>query len=220
MKPLNQVLNRILCGDCRTVLQELPRASVDLVVTDPPYLAHYHARDGRSFRNDNPRDAAWLFRAMQEIYRVLKDDRFFVCFFGFHQVDRFLAAWRRAGFRTLEQLVWVKDYPSSVGIVGRWHEAAYVLAKGRPPRPEVVLKSVLEWQYTGNELHPSQKPMLAMLLLILAYSRAGDVVLDPFAGSGTTAVAAYRAGRQYIGIELDPTYARIAEERLRTVGRE
>jgi len=202
MKTLDGFLNRILCGDCRNILHEMPERSVDLVVTDPPYLVNYVSRDKRRYANDNPHDAAWLLPTMQEIYRVLKDDRYFVCFFGFHKVDRFLAAWRQAGFRTLEQLVWAKDYPSSVGTVSRWHEAAYVLAKGRPPRPEVVLKSVLEWQYTGNELHPSQKPLLALLPLILAYSRAGDVVLDPFAGSGTTAVAASRAGRQYIGIEL------------------
>ena len=62
--------------------------------------------------------------------------------------------------------------------------------------------------------------MLAILPLILAYSRAGDIVLDPFAGSGTTAVAAYLAGRQHIGIELDPTYARIAAERLKNTRRE
>jgi adenine-specific DNA-methyltransferase len=220
MKTINQFTNRILCGDCRKVLKELPARSVDLVVTDPPYLVNYVSRDKRRFVNDNPRDVSWLFPAMQEIYRVLKDDRYFVCFYGFHKVDQFLAAWRTAGFRTLEQLVWAKDYPSSVRAVSRWHEAAYVLAKGRPPRPEVVLKSVLEWQYTGNELHPSQKPVLAILPLILAYSRAGDIVLDPFAGLGTTAVAAYLAGRRYIGIELDPTYARIAHERLKTIRRE
>ncbi len=78
----------------------------------------------------------------------------------------------------------------------------------------MVLPSVLEWQYTGNTLHPSQKPLLAVLPLILAYSGKGDIVLDPFAGSGTIPVAAFLSGRQYIGIEVDPTYARIAKERL------
>jgi modification methylase len=62
--------------------------------------------------------------------------------------------------------------------------------------------------------------VLAILPLILACSRAGDIVLDPFAGSGTTAVAAHMTGRRYIGIELDPTYARIASERLKTIRRE
>ncbi|MBI3303256.1 MAG: DNA methylase [Deltaproteobacteria bacterium] len=178
------------------------------------------SRDGRGYANDNPRDASWLYPSIQEISRVLKDDSFFVCFYGWHTVDQFLSTWRKAGFWTLEQLVWEKEYPSSTGIVSRYHEAAYVLAKGKPPRPELILKSVLEWQYTGNTLHPSQKPLLAILLLILAYSRKGDIVLDPFVGSGTTAVAAHLAGRRYIGIELDPVYARIAEERLKESGRE
>lgn len=220
MKTIREFTSRVLCGDCREVMREMPSGSVDLVVTDPPYLVNYVSRDQRRFANDNPRDASWLPATTQEIYRVLKDDSFFVCFYGWHTVDQFLAAWRNAGFRTLEQLVWVKDYPSSVGTVSRYHEAAYVLAKGRPPRPQLVLKSVLEWQYTGNTLHPSQKPLLAVLPLILAYSQKGEIVLDPFTGSGTIPVAAQLAERQYIGIELDPTYARIAEERLQKNRRE
>jgi adenine-specific DNA-methyltransferase len=77
------------------------------------------------------------------------------------------------------------------------------------------LPDVLEWRYTGNELHPSQKPVMAILPLVMAYSEKGDIVLDPFAGSGTTAVAAQALGRRYIGIELDPVYAAKANERLR-----
>jgi site-specific DNA-methyltransferase (adenine-specific) len=84
----------------------------------------------------------------------------------------------------------------------------------------MVLKSVLEWKYTGNKLHPSQKPLTAILPLILVYSHKGDLILDPFAGSGTTAVAAYLLERRYIGIELDPGYARRAEERLQQMRRE
>src|SRR5262249_40246309 len=108
-KPIEHFLNAIHCGDCREVMQAMPTGSVDLVVTDPPYLVNYVSRDRRRFTNDNPREASWLFPTMREIYRVLKEDSFCVCFYGWHQVDRFMAAWRSAGFRTLEQIVWVKD---------------------------------------------------------------------------------------------------------------
>jgi site-specific DNA-methyltransferase (adenine-specific) len=77
----------------------------------------------------------------------------------------------------------------------------------------------LEWQYTGNTLHPTQKPVMAMLPLILAFSRMRDIVLDPFVGSGTTAVAAKALGRRYIGIEIDPTIARQADERVKQSGK-
>lgn len=212
MKNIAEFENQIICGDCVEVMKEIPSESVDLVVTDPPYLAGYRSRDGRECVNDD--NDAWLIPAFAEVYRVLKDDTFCVCFYGWHKVDRFLHAWREAGFRTLEQLIWEKDYPSSVGMVQRFHEAAYLLAKGRPPRPQIILRSILEWRYTGDELHPTQKPVIAILPLIMAYSRKGDIVLDPFAGSGTTAVAAHQLGRCYIGIEISNKYARIAEARL------
>jgi adenine-specific DNA-methyltransferase len=78
---------------------------------------------------------------------------------------------------------------------------------------------VLEWHYTGNGLHPTQKPVMAMVPLILAFSRMRDIVLDPFVGSGTTAVAAKQLGRRYIGIEIDPTYAQQADERVKQAGK-
>ena len=78
----------------------------------------------------------------------------------------------------------------------------------------LLLPSVLEWRYTGNTLHPTQKPVGALMPLVMAFSQIGDVILDPFAGSGSTAVAAAMLGRQYIAIELNEEYARIARSRL------
>jgi adenine-specific DNA-methyltransferase len=215
MRSIDAFVNRIITGECLAVMQEMPDASVDCVVTDPPYLANYTSRDGRGFRNDNPNDTSWLGPTYREIFRVLKPDRFCVSFYGFPKAEAFLAAWRQAGFDPIGHLVWVKPYASSEKFVRYFHEQAYLLAKGRPRKPRLRLPDVLEWRYTGNELHPSQKPVMAILPLIMAYSEKGDIVLDPFAGSGTTAVAAQELGRRYIGIELDPVYAANANERLR-----
>src|SRR5436309_167038 len=110
--------------------------------------------------------------------------------------------------------LWRKRYPSSTGFVRRYHEQAYLLAKGTPRRPHMLLPSVLEWRYTGNTLHPTQKPVGALMPLVMAFSQIGDVILDPFAGSGSTAVAAAMLGRRYIAIELNEEYARIARSRL------
>jgi adenine-specific DNA-methyltransferase len=214
MSVLNPFLNRVVTGDCLRVLAQLPADSVDLVLTDPPYLVRYHSRDGREVPNDDT--DAWLAPAFAEMYRVLRRDRFCISFCGFTQAERFLGAWKAAGFRVLEHLVWRKRYPSSTGFVRRYHEQAYVLAKGTPRRPHMLLPSVLEWRYTGNMLHPTQKPVGALLPLVMTFSQVGDVVLDPFAGSGSTAVAAAMLGRQYIAIELSEQYARLAGDRLRS----
>jgi adenine-specific DNA-methyltransferase len=204
--------NRIIAGDCVRVMREMPAESVDLVVTDPPYLARYKSRDGRTLAGDSTDE--WLLPSFEQLYRVLKPDRFCVSFYGWPKADRFLRAWRRAGFRPVGHFVWVKDYHSNERFVRYAHESAYLLAKGEPSKPAVALRDVLEWQYTGDELHPTQKPVMAILPLIMAYSAVGDIVLDPFAGSGTTAVAAQALGRRFIGIELEPMYAQVATERV------
>lgn len=74
--------------------------------------------------------------------------------------------------------------------------------------------SVPYWSMAENTAHPTQKPEKLIAKLILASSNADDLVLDPFAGSGTTAVVAKKLGRKYIGIEQNPTYCAWAEYRL------
>ena len=111
-------------------------------------------------------------------------------------------------------LVFSKSYASRCGYTQARHECAYLLAKGHPDKPQRPLPDVLPWRYTGNRLHPTQKPLEAIRPLIEAYSQPGDIVLDPFAGSGTTAAAARQLHRSFIGIELDPTYFRNAAQRL------
>jgi len=71
-------------------------------------------------------------------------------------------AWRSAGFRVLEHLVFVKPYDSSQRYVRRRHEQAYVLAKGFPPVPDIPPADVMDWHYSGSELHPTQKPVMLM----------------------------------------------------------
>jgi site-specific DNA-methyltransferase (adenine-specific) len=213
MLPTNQIVQ----GDCVEVLKSLPDSTVDLVVTDPPYLVNYRDRSGRSVRNDSG-DPAFL-SAFSDLYRVLKPDSFCVCFYGWNRVDLFFSAWREAGFRPVGHIVWQKDYASSAGFVEYRHEQAYLLAKGNPARPEKPLADVQPWTYTGNRVHPTEKSVRILRPLIETFSSPGDIVLDPFAGSGSTAVATSLSGRRYIGIELEETYCNLARKRLAGVAR-
>ena len=96
----NGFSNSLLHGDCIELLPRMVSNRVDFVLTDPPYLAHYSSRDGRSVPNDNNCD--WVKPAFQEIYRVLRWNRFCVSFYGWHKADKFLAAWREVGCRAVQ----------------------------------------------------------------------------------------------------------------------
>ena len=205
---------RVVNADCLAVLPQMPKESVDLVVTDPPYLARYRDRQGRTVANDDR--AEWLRPAFAEIYRVMKNHRFCVSFYGWPKVDRFFAAWRAAGFYPVAHLVWPKSYTSRQQFVRYQHEQAFVLAKGRPSRPAYPIGDVLPWRYSENRLHPTQKPVEGLRPVVRAFSRRGNVVLDPFCGSGSTLVAAQSLGRRYIGIELDAGYCAAARARLQS----
>ncbi|PYU30037.1 MAG: DNA methylase [Acidobacteria bacterium] len=204
--------NTALQGDCVEVMRQLRSCSVDFALTDPPYLAHYCSRDGRKVANDG--DATWLKPAFAEIFRVLRRDSFCVSFYGWHQADKFIAAWRGAGFRLAGHLTFTKQYPSTERFLRYHHENAYLLAKGNPTQPTQRIPDVLEWKYSGNKLHPTQKPLCILTPLIQSFSRPGDLVLDPFCGSGSTLLAAKLQGRRFIGIELDGAYCDVARHRL------
>ena len=209
--------NTILHGDCTNLMRRLPSESVDFCLTDPPYLCNYRNRDGLRIRGD--RTGEWLYPAFRHVHRLLKPHAFCVSFYGWHKVDEFMAAWRRGGFRPAGHIVFRKKYASSTRFMGAMHEQAYLLVKGEPAFPEQPIPDVLEWQYTGNKLHPTQKPVGSLKPLIGAFCPAGGLVLDPFAGSGSTLVAAHETGRQYLGIELDRRHWGTATRRLKTLRR-
>ena len=202
----------IFHGNCLNVMQRFPERSIGLVVTDPPYLVNYQSRDGRKVPNDNT--SAWLEPAFKEVARVLKPHHYCISFYGWSHAEKFLSAWKNNGLYPVAHLVWAKNYTSRVGIVEGRHEQAYILSKGTPAPPRKVLPDVLPWKYSGNKLHPAQKSVAVLKPIIEAFSQPGDIVLDPFMGSGSTVAAAKGLRRRFIGIELDEKYFRIAKTRL------
>ena len=208
----NDFLNSIVLGDCCSIMQLFPANSVDLVLTDPPYLINYQSRDGRTIAGDT--NDAWLYPAFSEAYRVLKAGGFCISFYGWSKADRYLAAWREAGFRPVGHLVLIKSYTSGSAFLQYRHEQAYLLAKGRVDCPLSPISDVLYWKYTGNRLHPTQKPIRPLIRLIRGFSQPGDLVLDPFCGSGSVPLAAKLSGRHHIGIELRQDYCEAAQRRL------
>jgi site-specific DNA-methyltransferase (adenine-specific) len=177
-------------------MRQMPANSVDFIL-DPPYLVNYRDRSGRTIQNNAKAD--WLKPAMRETYRLLKQNRVMLCFYGWTKVDMFFDAWKDAGFQPVGHLVFRKTYSSRSRFLRYQHEQAYLLAKGRPQLLKEPLADVMDMPYSGNKLHPTQKPVEALAPLIRSFSLADELVLDSFAGSGSTCAAALLSGRRYVG---------------------
>lgn len=207
-------MNSIILGDCIDVLQTIPANLVDFVLTDPPYLVGYKDREGRSIKNDIESD--WLKPAFRQIFRVLKNNSLCVSFYGWNKTDLFFDAWKSAGFRIAGHITFPKRYSSTTRLMRYSHESAYLLVKGNPVTPEFPIGDVIDWTYSGNKLHPTQKPLSVLTPLIETFCPRGGLVLDPFAGSGSTLIAARSLGRNYLGVELDPQFHDVATKRMQT----
>lgn len=203
---------KVLHGDCVHVMRDLATSSVDFVLTDPPYGVRYRSRTGQSIANDD--QLTWLYPAFAEVYRVLKPGCLCFSFYGWNAADQFLTVWKALGFRVVGHAVFAKRYAASRQFFQHRHEQGYLLAKGSVMLPENPLSDILPWAYTGNRLHPTQKPVRPLQSLVEAFCKPGGIVLDPFCGSGSTLLAAKLAHRRSIGIELDAEHHATALKRL------
>ena len=141
----------VLHGDCITQMRAMPAHSVNFILTDPPYLAHYQSRDGRKVANDD--NANWLRPAFAQMYRVLAPQSFCISFYGWTKIDLFMAAWRAAGFRPVGHIVFRKRYASSARFLSYHHEMAYLLAKGDVALPAAAIR-----RRAGISLQRQQTP--------------------------------------------------------------
>lgn len=209
-------------GDCLRILPTLPSESVDAVITDPPYGMSYQS----SWRIDKTSrfakiagDDAPFVWFLPEAVRILRDGGILLCFCRWDSAEAFHMAIQWAGLKVRGQLVWDRighgmgDLTSSPA---PQHDIIWFATKGKYRFPGGRPKSVLRHQRLAgvNLTHPNEKPEDLMTDLVLSYTSPGQIVLDPFCGSGTTGVAAVRNGRAFIGVELDPAYCEIAKQRI------
>jgi DNA modification methylase len=209
-------------GDCRQYLPTL--GPVDLVLTDPPYGVGYVT--ARRSRNDplvapiaGDESLNTLRDAMPLLDRLLKPDRHSYTFASplriGETVDVIADYWQ-----VKNAIVWDKGDAGTVGDLEagfgvNWESIIYAM-KGRRPlngkRPRCIYR--YEWSSTRDPVHPTVKPVGVLTWLMAKSTDEGEVVLDPFMGSGTTLRAAKDLGRRAIGIELEERYCEIAAKRL------
>ena len=211
--------NELYCGDSFNILKYLDTNSIDMVVTDPPYGMEFRSnyRKVRYERIANDGNVDWTEEVIGELYRVMKPDTALYWFCSFHSIDVFLSVIKNK-FNIKNILIWEKNNTGMGDLTGSYapkyemiifaHKRRRLLNGRRDP-------DILHFNRTGNKNHPTEKPVDLLEYLISKSSNEGDLILDPFIGSGSTAVACKNINRQYIGIEIDLEYYRIATERLK-----
>ena len=213
---------KLYCGDCLDVLRTLPDASVDAVVTDPPYGISYQStcRTDRStwfpkIANDESPCVEWL----PDAFRLMRDGSPLICFCAWKTQEAFRVAIAEAGFSVRSHVIWDREWHGLGDLRAEFapqHDVIWFATKGAFAFPGKRPKSVLRCpRISGNSLvHPNQKPLPLMCEILAVVTKPNDIVLDPYAGSGSTLLAAIRMRRRAIGVELCPKNHAIAERRI------
>ncbi|MBI4930222.1 MAG: site-specific DNA-methyltransferase [Bacteroidetes bacterium] len=232
-------VNKIVCGDCLETMRQMPDNCVDLAVTSPPYnlknstgngmsantktgkWAGNALQNGYSHYSDNiPNEeyAEWQHNCLKEMYRLIKDDG---AIFYNHK-------WRVQDGVIQDRKDIIRDLPVRQIIIWRrkgginfnpgyflpTYEVIYFI-----PKPNFKLASKANafgdvWEFTQEMKNEHPAPFPVALIDRIISSTTAQTILDPFSGSGTTAIVALGLKRNYIGIELSPDYCEMSEKRI------
>ena len=183
-------MGKIILGDCLEVMRDIDPSKIALVLTDPPYPDYHVELYGYK---DGLLDELNRFTCRQFVFWSARVD-FPLSYTAIHIWDK------KVGISTSYERIFERNGNKDYRVYRHYFINSSVAAK------------MAGDEYTG---HKSQKPTKLLKEIIARYTKEGDTVLDPFAGSGSTLVAAKQLNRNYIGIEINPDYVKIAEDRLK-----
>jgi DNA modification methylase len=234
---IDSMINVIICGDCLDIMRDMPDNSVDLVVTSPPYnigannieTNQYATSNKYNHMSDTITDYfAWSRTIINECLRIAKYHVFWnvmPCAANKTDVFRLIGGYSD---KMKELMMWFKSNPPppiEKGVLASSYEFVLCLSNDSPGKrkfyhadfPRGVTNSFWGKVNSGNpycKIHSAVMPEDIPNWLISNFSFSGDIVLDPFSGTGTTSDVAKRLGRRYIGIDISPEYCEIARKRL------
>lgn len=233
-------LNKIYSGDCLEIICDFPNESVDLELNDPPYQIEYidmiaqqsYKKRGldtevKPIKNDSKGSIDWdVF--FDESYRILKPKKMLYMCCRLDMIVEMGHFIKRSRFEYAHDFVWHKGDMGygNLNIMGTTHELIIGLSKGKPEKSRTIyvdgmVKKRTPAFYVGKLStkeyygHPTQKPVGMMAYIIQNRTDEGDLVLDSFAGVGSTLVAAKLLNRNYIGVELDKEHFEKISKRLK-----
>lgn len=223
----NNISVKLYNQSCFDFLKMLDDNSVSLILIDPPYEVSRDTNfsSGKKKGDDTDRfrvsmdfgewdySFSGLDTVIKECYRVLKKGGTLICFYDIWKITTLKDYFDKAKFKQIRFIEWVKTNPvplnSKTNYLTNAREIALVGVKGSKPTFHSEYDNGI-YSYPicrdKGRFHPTQKPLALFEDLILKHSNEGDLVCDCFAGSGTTAVAAYKTNRNFVGCELSKEY--------------
>ena len=213
-------------GDCLEVMSGIKDKSVDLIVTDPPYLMDYQSnrrkKEDRFDKIKNDKGNYMLIQDyLEECHRIMKDNTAIYCFCSWHNIDFFKNEFEKY-FKLKNILVWNKNNHGTGDLKGSYapkHEFILFGHKGRTLLRGKRIADVIDCpKISSNKLtHPTEKPQDLLEIFIKQSSDEGSIIFDGFMGTGSCGIAAKKLNRNFIGIELDEKYFNIAKDRLENI---
>ena len=221
----------LINGNNLEAFSEIPDNSVNLVLTDPPYNIsqknNFETMNRQSIDFGEWDKNADILTWLTLLDRIVKKNGSVVIFNSWRNVADIADVLDANGFETKDLIRWVKDNPMPRNrdrrYVADFEQAVWAVKKRGKwtfnrlndtyDRP-LIMSGLTPKSEKSFGNHPTQKPIAVMTELLMRHSNPGDVVLDPFMGSGSTGVACVNTNRDFIGIELDETYFEIAENRI------
>lgn len=243
MEHLEKYVNRIIEGECRRVMTGIPKGSIDMILTDPPFgiskeIKITRSKNAMKFKGsdinldfgewdkfeDTDEFMEFTYSWVDECDRVLKEGGILISYFDRDKINFLSRYLREMDYNLRGYFISAKVNPvpqaRKVGFMSGWEECG-IWRKGDTKHTfNWELGQQKDWMAVpivgGKERtpHPTQKSLKVFKMLVSYWSKVGDVILDPFMGSGTTAVAAWLLQRKFIGIEKDEGYCEIANKRL------
>ena len=224
---------QIEVADFSVFMRSLPRNSVDLILTDPPYTISKET-GFQSVVNGVQRFAVsmdfgeWdhcqidLAEMAEGFYRSLRQGGTAIVWYDLWKIGEVKEAMEQAGFKMIRQIIWEKTNPVPLNMratyLSNCREMAVSGVKGGKPVFHSEYDSGIYRypipRHNGKRQHPTQKEEELFSELVLKHSNPGDLVVDPFLGAGTTAMAALKNGRTFAGCDIDERYVHISRERV------
>lgn len=209
-------INDVINGDCMAILPRIADKSIDMVLTDIPYgVVNRNSAGIRSFDKKSADVVTFDLGVMvEQICRITKGSIYIFC--STEQVSD-LRRLMVDNKMTTRLLIWNKTNPSPVNGQYLWLSSVECCVFGRFSKAvfnEHCKGGVMSFPSGRSKMHPTEKPLGLFEYIIKTSSNAGDIILDPFAGSGTTGVACKKTGRGFLLIEKDEAYIPTINSRL------